>query len=288
VLRLPHADSRLQHYIQVRKTTIPWRQHNRAVRSKLVLEATANAFGIKGVPHSPCTYYGIPQPYHSSHFFHFNTHIHQDPGVNPTSEKEHHKLSYTTMVNEQEPGAREMNILLSLVNDQTMTPEKAFQQIVAITEATKSQKDQLGNHCYFTALAVLEAACRNAPETHPKIIAFIQKLRKQNVIDPSTVQALVHDDEVVWQGLPTFGYTFADELNSFPGKTPAPHDFENETLTSTRHTTHPRKDIKVGEHRSVHRATRCKHSISATRLFQFVCTHVHQEWAHQPGSQVRS
>jgi hypothetical protein len=192
------------------------------------------------------------------------------------------------MANEREAGAREMNILLSLANDETMTPEKAFQQIVAITEVTKSQKDQLGNHCYFTALAVLEAAGRVTPDTHPKIIAFIHKLRKQNVIDPSTVQALVHDEEVVWQGLPTFGYTFADELNSFPGKIPVPHHIENAALTFTRHKPHTRKDSKVGEHSSIHRTARCKHSSSTTRLYPLVCAYVHQNRAHQPGSQVRS
>jgi hypothetical protein len=160
------------------------------------------------------------------------------------------------MADTQEPGAREMNILLSLVNDEDMTPEKARQQIIVITEATKSQKDQIGNHCYFTASAVLEAARRSTPDKHPKIIEFIHKLRGQNVIEPGTFDALVHDREVVWKDLPTFGYTFADELNSFPGRTPAQHKFEEVVLTNLRHTTHPRKDHKVGKHGGIHRTTR--------------------------------
>jgi hypothetical protein len=122
------------------------------------------------------------------------------------------------MSNEQEPGAREMNIILSLVDDENMTPEQAVQQIIAITEATKSQENELGNHCYFTASAVLYTACNNAPSKHAKLIAFIHELRSKTIIDPSTNEALVHDTVVVWKDLPTFGYTNADELNSIPGK----------------------------------------------------------------------
>jgi hypothetical protein len=160
------------------------------------------------------------------------------------------------MTDAQEPGAREMNILLSLVNDEDMTPEKARQQIIVITEATKSQKDQIGNHCYFTASAVLEAARRSTPDKHPKIIEFIHKLRGQNVIEPGTFDALVHDREVVWKDLPTFGYAIADELNSFPGKMSAPHEPEKVMLIEFRHATHAREDHEVGKHGGIHRTTR--------------------------------
>jgi hypothetical protein len=190
------------------------------------------------------------------------------------------------MANEQEPGAKEMDILLSLVDDENITPEQAVQQIIAITEATKSQENDLGNHCYFTASAVLYVASSNAPDKHSKLLAFIHELRSKTVTDSSTGEALLHDTVVVWKDLPTFGYTIADELNSIPGKIPTQHVFEATTLTSSRLTIHIRKGKEVGEHYSILRTTRCQHPGPATRLYSLLCTLVHKKRACRSGSQI--
>jgi hypothetical protein len=182
------------------------------------------------------------------------------------------------MTDGQEPGAKEMDILLSLVDDENMTPEQAVEKIIAITEATKSQENELGNHCYFTASAVLHAAGSNAPDKHSKLLDFIQLLRSRTVTDPSTGEALLHDTVVVWKDLPTFGYTNADELNSIPGKMPPRHDLAEARLKSTRLEANTRKSEEMGEYRSFLRTTRCQHSGSATRLYSLLCTPVHTQW----------
>jgi hypothetical protein len=116
-----------------------------------------------------------------------------------------------------EEGKDESRVLDSLVDDENTTPEQAVQQIVDLTLAPKTYSRQLGDHCYFTACGLLAAAARSVPSQQSKLVAFVHKLRSKTIVDPSTGKAFEHEGSVIWTGLPTFGYTFADELHSIPG-----------------------------------------------------------------------
>tara|TARA_R110002003_G_scaffold6_6_gene307 strand:+ start:17548 stop:17955 length:408 start_codon:yes stop_codon:yes gene_type:complete len=116
-----------------------------------------------------------------------------------------------------EEGADEFRVLDTLVEDENMTPEQAVQQILDLTSAPKTYNRQLGDHCYFTARGVLDAASRTTPDQQSKLVAFVHELRTKTVTDATTGKALEHDGQIIWTGLPSFGYTIADELHSIPG-----------------------------------------------------------------------
>lgn len=116
-----------------------------------------------------------------------------------------------------EEGKHELRILASLIDQPDTTPEETVEQINKLTLAPKTYDRQLGDHCYFTAVALLSAAARTSPDRQAKLISFLHKLRSTTVNDPSSGEPLEHEDRIIWSGLPTFGYTFADELNSIPG-----------------------------------------------------------------------
>jgi hypothetical protein len=115
-------------------------------------------------------------------------------------------------------GKQEVTILDSLINNANVSPEKAVQQIVDITKSPKTYDRQLGDHCYYTARALVDVAARSTPNQQLKLINFLFELRRTTVTNPSSSEPIKHDGKVVWKDLPTFGYTFADELNSVPGK----------------------------------------------------------------------
>jgi hypothetical protein len=116
-----------------------------------------------------------------------------------------------------EEGKNELYILESLVSNDTITPDQAVQQILNLTRAPKTYSRQLGDHCYYTALGLLSTAAHTVPSKQAKLVAFVHELRSKTVTDPSSGEILEHDGEVIWKDLPTFGYTFADEMGSIPG-----------------------------------------------------------------------
>ncbi|KAH7091498.1 hypothetical protein FB567DRAFT_518819 [Paraphoma chrysanthemicola] len=125
-----------------------------------------------------------------------------------------------------EEGADEFRVLDTLVEDEDMTPKEAVQQILRLTSAPKTYNRQLGDHCYFTARGVLGTASRTAPDQQSRLVEFVHELRSKTVNDPKTGQPLEHDGQVIWSGLPTFGYSFADELHSMPAPNHTPQQAE--------------------------------------------------------------
>jgi len=116
-----------------------------------------------------------------------------------------------------EEGKNELRILETLIADKDMTPEQAVKQIVDLTQAPQAHSRQIGDHCYYTARSLMSTAASTAPDEQQKLVAFFHELRNKTITDPSTGKVREHDGRAIWTGLPTFGYTFADDLNSIPG-----------------------------------------------------------------------
>ncbi|KAF2028247.1 hypothetical protein EK21DRAFT_90805 [Setomelanomma holmii] len=121
-----------------------------------------------------------------------------------------------------EEGKDEFRVLDSLVDHENMTPKQAAQQIVELTLAPKKYSRQLGDHCYFTARGLITAAARSTPDQQSKLVAFFHELRSKTVTNPSTGKPLEHEGRIIWTGLPTFGYTIADEMHSIPAPNHTP------------------------------------------------------------------
>ncbi|KAF2823055.1 hypothetical protein CC86DRAFT_372782 [Ophiobolus disseminans] len=124
----------------------------------------------------------------------------------------------------QDEGSEEFRILKALIANKDMTPEQAVTQIICLTQAPQTRGRQLANHCYFTARALMTTAAESAPEEQHKLITFLNQLRSNAVTDPETGEVLEHDGKVVWEGLPTFGYTLADDLHAIGGPNPSPEE----------------------------------------------------------------
>jgi hypothetical protein len=121
----------------------------------------------------------------------------------------------------------EYQILDALVK-QTIDAGNAVQKIndriteAAITqpELTEQEKkyypvpSKVGEVCYMFAGCVLECAQRTAPEHQTPLVVLIARLQEIQMTDPTTEELLKVDGELVWKALPTFGYSFADELGS--------------------------------------------------------------------------
>ncbi|KAH6612560.1 hypothetical protein C7974DRAFT_445297 [Boeremia exigua] len=133
---------------------------------------------------------------------------------------------------EQRP---EFRLLSELVQNPDATPDDAVQQLVNLTHQS-ALEETIGNHCWMTACSFLEVAARSAPGQQAKLIALLLSLRSVILTDSSTDEPWTFEDGagVVWQDLPTFGYTIADEMGSFDGQDPdytqeEAHKWENLT-----------------------------------------------------------
>ncbi|KAJ4987159.1 hypothetical protein SVAN01_07311 [Stagonosporopsis vannaccii] len=116
---------------------------------------------------------------------------------------------------EQRP---EFRLLESLPQHPDAAVEDAIHRLVDLTHAS-ALDDAVGNHCWMTACSVVEMASRTPPEQQRGLIGFVLELSAVVLTDPATEQPWMFDDGagVVWQDLPTFGYTIADEMGSFDG-----------------------------------------------------------------------
>lgn len=114
---------------------------------------------------------------------------------------------------EQRPEFRLLETLSPLPD---ATTEAAIHQLVDLTHAA-ALDEAIGNHCWMTACSVLEMASRTPPEQQGGLIAFLVELSAVVLTDSATGQPWMFEDGagVVWQDLPTFGYTIADEMGSF-------------------------------------------------------------------------
>jgi hypothetical protein len=108
----------------------------------------------------------------------------------------------------------ERQILHDLVNKTDHTPEDAVQQIVQRTKLAAADAVELGGQCADTADAVVYTAVQHPSSQHPKLVSFFHLLRANNLTNASGEPLRNRlDNELVWKDLPTFGYTFADELH---------------------------------------------------------------------------
>lgn len=118
---------------------------------------------------------------------------------------------------EQRP---EFTLVSTASQNPSITIEAAIHQLVDLTHDS-ALDDSTGSHCWTTACSFLETASRTAPEQQGKLIAFLLALRNVTLMHPGTNEPWAFEDGegAVWQDLPTFGYTIADEMGSF-GKLP--------------------------------------------------------------------
>jgi hypothetical protein len=108
----------------------------------------------------------------------------------------------------------EFQILSKLMEQANISPTTAVQQILELTTLS-CNKGTLADHLYNTSCSVIGLAQRSAPEQQSKLVTFVAKLQKHTILDPKTGEPLLHepDHELVWTELPTFSWTFGDELH---------------------------------------------------------------------------
>ncbi len=109
---------------------------------------------------------------------------------------------------------QEFKFLNTLVQNPDASPADTVQQIRSLTLASAEKPDP-DSHLYYTACGVLEVAARTSPAQQRKLIAVIHQLQSIAATDPTTGTPLRHDGDLIFTDLPTFGYTFSDELGSF-------------------------------------------------------------------------
>ena len=115
----------------------------------------------------------------------------------------------------------EYRVLSTLINDSVVTPAQAVQEIVAMTELLKAGETRaLGHHFYDTACSILELAGRATSEESANLVDLILCLHEITILDPSTDRPLAYDGDLVWRQLPTFGYTFVDEICAYSERSP--------------------------------------------------------------------
>ncbi|KAJ4340460.1 hypothetical protein N0V87_002444 [Didymella glomerata] len=117
---------------------------------------------------------------------------------------------------EQKPEFRLVHVFSQ---SREVTLEDAIHQLVDLTHKA-ALEEEIGNHCWVTACCFLELAARTAPEHQSRLIELLLALRSVVLTDSSTDAPLAFEDGegVIWQDLPTFGYTIADEMGSFDGQ----------------------------------------------------------------------
>lgn len=132
-----------------------------------------------------------------------------------------------------EVGGKEFRIIASLVTNANITLQIAIEQILALTRGCKNRSLELGNHCSAVAGSVLWTAARTAPDDQHKLVAFFHELRSQTVTELTTGEVLEYDRETLWRDMPTFGYTFADELHSIPCMYHRPASYVTQLIVSS-------------------------------------------------------
>lgn len=109
---------------------------------------------------------------------------------------------------------QEFAILESIVKQPSISPAQAVEHLVKLT-LQREAEDEVDSHCYDTACSFLEIVARTTPDQQQSLISFFHQLRAVTVADPATGKPIRSDDVVVWEDLPAFGYTIADELGGF-------------------------------------------------------------------------
>lgn len=118
-------------------------------------------------------------------------------------------------------GLEEYQIIDQAVQ-QVVTADDAVQRIKDLTMAALAvhgltARGGIGLVDYHVSLAVMELAQRLEPGRHGRLVEFLLKLQTQTATDPATDEPLKVDGEILWTGLPSFGYTEVEAYDEFGG-----------------------------------------------------------------------
>jgi hypothetical protein len=102
--------------------------------------------------------------------------------------------------------------VIELVVQNNATADVAVQRIKEMTMAAlaahgPTARDGVGLVDYNVSLSVVELAQRLEPGQHGTLVEFMSKLQKETAMDPATGEPLEFDKDILWTGLPSFGYT---------------------------------------------------------------------------------
>lgn len=111
---------------------------------------------------------------------------------------------------------------IDLAVQNNVTADDAVQRIKDMTMAAlavhgPTARGGVGLVDYNVSLAVVELAQRLEPGQHGKLVEFMSKLQKETAIDPNTGKPLGFDKDILWTGLPSFGYTELEGWQEFGG-----------------------------------------------------------------------
>ena len=108
--------------------------------------------------------------------------------------------------------SKEYKILDRLANEADAPVGDAVQQIVDMTMSALPKHQPAtrggpGDIDYNVSLALLELGQTLDPSRHGKLVEFLSELQKKTAVDPSTGKPVDIQGDVLWTGLPSFGYT---------------------------------------------------------------------------------
>ncbi|KAF9883316.1 hypothetical protein FE257_003734 [Aspergillus nanangensis] len=112
--------------------------------------------------------------------------------------------------------------LLDKVVKEEGTAQDAVQDVINLTMSALSihgpnKQSGIGLPDYNISLAVMELAQRLEPFKHIKLVEFVSHLQKQVAVDPSTNEPLKIQGDILWTGMPSFGYTELETWYEFGG-----------------------------------------------------------------------
>ncbi|KAI3325415.1 hypothetical protein HD806DRAFT_447588 [Xylariaceae sp. AK1471] len=110
----------------------------------------------------------------------------------------------------------EWKVLNALVKEPDAPVADAVQQVLSLAPAAPASDKpaSLGDHPYHIFLSLIEIAKRTPPEGQAKLVEFVARLQKNELVNKATGEPLKHEGYLVWTQLPALGYTAADEWNS--------------------------------------------------------------------------
>lgn len=110
----------------------------------------------------------------------------------------------------------EFQLVQAFSQQSHITLEDVLHQLIDMTHEA-ALEEEIGNHCWVTACCFLELAALTAPEQQTRLVELLLSLRSVVLTDSSTDAPIAFEDGegIIWQDLPTFGYTIADEMGSF-------------------------------------------------------------------------
>lgn len=112
--------------------------------------------------------------------------------------------------------------IINQVVQNDITVDNAVQRLRDMTMAAldthgPNARGGVGLVDYNTSLSVMELAQRLQPGQHGQLAGFMSRLQKEIAIDPTTGEPLKCDNDILWTGLPSYGYTETETWHEFGG-----------------------------------------------------------------------